>query len=130
MSLLAASAGLLFVSATTSPLANLSDDGLCAAIKRNLPSTQAMANSAVSIDSANANCPEKRIEIDMTVLSGDPKIFVDTFLSTARSGVCNPQDPTMTTFNARGWRFRYTFKAAGREIVTSTLDCRNNARSQ
>ena len=87
-----------------------------------------MANAAMRVDSAFANCSDKRIEIDMTVLSGDPKVFVDTFLSTARAGVCNLQDPTMAAFAARGWRFRYTFKAAGSETVTSTLDCGNIAR--
>ena len=83
-----------------------------------------MANAAVRIDNAIANCSAKRIEIEMAVVSGDPKVFVDTFLTTARSGVCNMQDPTMATFAARGWRFRYSFNAFGRETIATTLDCK------
>lgn len=86
-----------------------------------------MVPAGINLNLAIANCAQKRIEIDMTILQGDPKVFTDTFLAIARSGVCNLQDPTMVTFDQRGWRFRYTFKAAGRETITTTLDCNDTS---
>lgn len=127
MPIAAISAGLMLANASSTAMASLSEADFCAAITRSMPAIKSMVPAGINLNSADANCAQKRIEIDMTILRGDPKVFTDAFLAIARSGVCNQQDPTMVTFDQRGWRFRYTFKAAGRETITTTLDCQETS---
>lgn len=119
------SAALLALALQGHVFDNFNDAELCQVMKRNTASVQAPLTPPLTASSIAADCATKRLNASIVLsVDGEPfESYIQDFLLTARSGVCDRSNPTMNAFATRGWRFAYRFESASGETREHVLDC-------